>query len=179
MNLFGVLKNRVALARNPIKYWQKKGAKIGEGCSIHGSANLGSEPYLIEIGNKVRINAGVYLITHDGGLWVLRNMENLDPTIYRRADAFGRISIGDNCHIGTNAFIMPGVTIGNNVIIGCGAVVTKDVPDNSVVAGVPARVIETVDEYAEKIADRLVPTKGLSKKEKKDFLMRNKDIPMK
>lgn len=148
MNLFAVLKNRVALARNPIKYWQKKGAKIGEGCSIHKSADLGSEPYLIEIGNKIRINAGVYFLTYDGGLWGLNNMENLNPTIYRSADAFGRISIGDNCHIGTNAFIMSGVTLGSNVVIACGAVVTKDVPDNSVVAGVPAQVIETVDAYA-------------------------------
>ena len=46
---------------------------------------------------------------------------------------------------------MPGVTIGSNCIIGCGAVVTKDIPDNSVAAGVPARVIETIDEYYEKV----------------------------
>lgn len=42
---------------------------------------------------------------------------------------------------------MPGVTIGANCVIGCGSVVTHDIPDNSVAAGVPARVIKSVDEY--------------------------------
>ncbi len=46
---------------------------------------------------------------------------------------------------------LPGVRIGNDVVIGAGAVVTKDIPDNSVAAGVPARVIKTADEYFEKI----------------------------
>jgi serine O-acetyltransferase len=52
------------------------------------------------------------------------------------------IEIGDNCIINTGATIVGSVTIGNNVIIAAGAVVTKDVPDNAVVAGVPAKVIK-------------------------------------
>lgn len=46
---------------------------------------------------------------------------------------------------------MPGCKIGNKVVIGAGAVVTKDIPDNSVAVGVPARVIKTADEYFEKL----------------------------
>ena len=46
-----------------------------------------------------------------------------------------------------------GVTIGNNVIIGAGSIVTKDIPDNSVAVGVPARVIRTTDEYLNKILE--------------------------
>lgn len=65
-------------------------------------------------------------------------------------DFFGIITVVNNVHIGTNATIMPGVNIGDNCIIGCDAVVTHDVPENSIVVGVPARVIETIDEYAEK-----------------------------
>lgn len=47
--------------------------------------------------------------------------------------------------------IMPGVNIGNKVVIGAGAIVSRDIPDNSVAVGVPAKVIKTADEYFEKI----------------------------
>lgn len=95
------------------------------------------------------------LITHDGSLWVTRRLGLLDEKI----DKFGRIIVGDNTNIGLNSIILPEVTIGKNCIIGCGAVVTKDVPDNSVVSGVPAKIIETIEEYAEKNIDKIVMTK--------------------
>lgn len=53
-----------------------------------------------------------------------------------------QITIGDNCYISTGVTILGPVTIGNNVTIGAGAVVTKDVPDDAIVAGVPAKVIK-------------------------------------
>lgn len=56
------------------------------------------------------------------------------------------VTIGDNVWIGANCTILPGVTIGNNVIVAAGAVVTKAVPDNCVVAGVPAKVIQELKE---------------------------------
>ena len=52
------------------------------------------------------------------------------------------VNIGDDVWIGGNVTILPGVNIGNNVIIAAGAVVTKDIPDNCVVGGVPARKIK-------------------------------------
>lgn len=55
------------------------------------------------------------------------------------------VRIGDDVWIGGNCTILPGVTIGNNVIIAAGAVVSKDVPDNCVVAGVPAKIIKTLE----------------------------------
>lgn len=54
------------------------------------------------------------------------------------------ISIGNNCWIGSNVSIMPGVTIGNGCIIGVGAVVTKNMPDNSLIAGIPAKIIKQI-----------------------------------
>ena len=56
----------------------------------------------------------------------------------------------NNVFIGSNSIILPNIRIGSNVIIAAGSIITKDIPDNSVVAGVPARVIETFDNYLEK-----------------------------
>ena len=58
-----------------------------------------------------------------------------------------KVVIGNNVYIGQKAMILRGVTIGDNVIIGAGAIVTKDIPSDSVVAGIPARVVCTLDEY--------------------------------
>lgn len=63
---------------------------------------------------------------------------------------FGKIEIKDKCFIGINSIILPNVTIGPNSVIGAGSVVTKDVPPNTVVAGVPAKVICSLEHYKEK-----------------------------
>lgn len=57
----------------------------------------------------------------------------------------GETKIGDYCLIGTNAIVLPGVSIGNHVVVGAGSVVTKDVPANSLVAGNPARVLKRIN----------------------------------
>jgi acetyltransferase-like isoleucine patch superfamily enzyme len=66
-------------------------------------------------------------------------------------NVFGKIKIGNNVFIGINAIILPGVTIGNNVIIGAGSLVNSDIPDNSVVAGIPARIIKDIDSYKSEV----------------------------
>lgn len=155
--------------RNPIKYWKDKGLIIGKGCEVYSSASFGSEPYLISIGDNVRINSGVNFVTHDGGCWVLRNYIKCDNS--HQLDLFGTIKIGSNVHIGTNSIIMPGVSIGDNVIIGCCSVVTRDIPSNSVAVGIPARVIESVDEYYKKHKDEFVYTKHLNQLDKREYLL--------
>lgn len=153
-------------------FLRKKGVKIGKDCKIYKTANFGSEPYLIFLGDHVRINSGVQLITHDGGCWVLRSEYSGYGKKYEYADKFGKIIIGNNVHIGTNAIIMPNVTIGNNVIVACNAVVTHDVPSNTIVGGVPAKIIETLKEYEEKNGKQIVQTKNLNYEDKKNFLLR-------
>lgn len=150
-----------------VDYLRGKGAHIGKGCSIHKSVGFGDEGFMIFIGDNVRITAGVRVTPHDGGLWTLRKMGLLPD-----ADYFAPIHIGNNVHIGNDAIIMPGITIGDNSVIGVGAIVTKDVPKNSVVAGVPARVIETIEEYYQKRKDRCDNTKHMSPKEKKIYYTR-------
>jgi acetyltransferase-like isoleucine patch superfamily enzyme len=114
--------------------------QIGRGARITGNVTFGSEPYLIEIGDNVTITQEVKFNTHDGGVGVLRQKH---PGL----NVFGKIIIGNNVFIGAATQIMPGVTVGNNVVIGAGSIVTRDIPDNVVAAGVPARVIKTIEEY--------------------------------
>ena len=69
-----------------IKHLRNKGLRIGNGCEIYRSVNFGSEPYLISIGNDVRITSGVKFCTHDGGIWTLRKKGLLqDADIFQEA----------------------------------------------------------------------------------------------
>jgi acetyltransferase-like isoleucine patch superfamily enzyme len=137
---------------------------IGKNCVFTGKRiSFGSEPYLIEIGNRVRITADVKFETHDGGVGLFRDE-------FPGINIFGKIKVGDNSFIGHNAIIMPGVTIGTNVVIGAGSVVTKDIPSNSVAVGVPARVIKHIDEYKASSLEKAVFIKN------SDSSLRKKEI---
>lgn len=106
-------------------------------------------PELIYIGNNVRVASNVSFITHD----VTHNMlNNLPETISEGSfkEKKGKIVIGDNVFIGANSTILYDVTIGSNVIIGAGSVITKDIPDGTVCAGVPCRVIGKFEDFVEK-----------------------------
>lgn len=166
MNIINIIKYKIASFEKRNKIIKNMGVNIGKGCEIYSKVSFGSEPYLITIGDNVRITDGCKFITHDGGVWVLRNLKLLE-----NADLFGKIIIGNNVHIGMNSIIMPNVRIGNNCIIGCGSIVTKDIPNDSVAVGIPARVIETIDEYYSKNKDRCDFTKNLNPIEKKEYIL--------
>ena len=121
-------------------YQNYRGINFGHNVRILHYPRFGSEPFLITIGNDVTITRGVSFITHDGGVAVFRDKH---PGL----NLYGRITIGNNVFIGINSIILPNVNVGNNVVIGAGSVVNKDIPDNVVVAGVPAKVIKTIEEY--------------------------------
>lgn len=116
---------------------------MGEKCVIIPDSNVGDAKY-IRLGNNVWL-ASCILLAHDGVVNMLNEAYNL------KLDAVGRIDIGDNVFIGHKAMVMRGVKIGNNCVVAAGAVVTKDVPDGTVVAGVPAKAISTTEELVEKL----------------------------
>lgn len=154
------------LLRNNLLAAKLLGVKFGDGCKFIGDpiALFGSEPWAVEIGDRVELTNGVQIITHDGALWVLRKLEHK----FASADIIKKVIIGDNVFVGVNTVILPGVTVGSNVIIGAGSVVTHDISDNSVAVGAPARVIKSINQYAQNIEKfRWLNTNGLSSTEKR------------
>lgn len=149
----------------PHIFVQKVGVRIGKGTRVMGSLYriFSEEAYLITIGENCLLSSDVTLLTHDGSVDVFRKE-------FPKADRIKPISIGDNVFIGHRAIIMPGVTIGSNVVIGAGSVVNKDVPSNSVYAGVPAKYIKSIGDYKEKILTEMLETKLMNGQEKRAFL---------
>ena len=131
--------------------------------------NFGSEPYLITIGDNTTVSFDVAFVTHDAGTRVLRNLATNQKE--RQTVIYGQIKVGKNCFIGCRSMILPGVTIGDNCIIGAGSVVNRDIPANSVAAGVPCRVICTIEEYKEKHKDDFLYMVSLPYEEKKKYLL--------
>lgn len=131
-----------------VNYLRRNGAKIGKNTFFFAPKSTVIDDRrltYIKIGQNCAITSGVQILCHDYSWSVLRASHDVilpDP---------GRpVVVGDNVFIGWNSIIMPGTTIGSNVIIGAHSVVTKDVPDNVVCAGNPAKVIMTLDEYYNK-----------------------------
>lgn len=131
--------------------------------------NFGSEPYLITIGDNTTVSFDVAFVTHDAGTRVLRNLATNEKE--KQTVIYGEIKIGKNCFIGCRSTILPGVTIGDNCIIGAGSVVNRDIPANHVAAGVPCKVICTLEEYKEKHKDDFLYMVKLPYEEKKKYLL--------
>ena len=130
-----------------LRSYIRNGLKVGENVRFVGRPDIGGTPYLVEIGNHVTIADGVAFATHDGATNIFRD---LPP--YKGHHKFGRIIIRDNSFVGMRCIILPGVSIGPNALVAAGSVVTRSVPPNSVVAGVPAHYICSFEEYVRKTA---------------------------
>lgn len=162
----------VYICHNTVKYAKKLGVKMGKECQILTDPRnaFGTEPWLITLGNHVDVTAGVTFLTHEGGIWVARGLNEK----LKEYDYFMPIKVGNNVMIGIDSVIMPGVTIGDNVIIAAKSVVTKDIPSNSIVGGIPAKKIADLDGLIEKIEKGCVPTKKMSAAEKYEYLKKEK-----
>lgn len=118
---------------------------IGEKCMIQ-KRKLPLYSNLIYLHDNVKIASNVGFVTHD----IIHTMLNAKEPGSGHIERVGCIEVMDNVFIGSGTRILYDTRIGSNVIIGSDSLVNKDIPDNSVYAGVPARFICTFDEYVEK-----------------------------
>ena len=123
-----------------------RGLVIGQNVTILPSVIIDQTyPYLIHIGNNSSISSEVRLLAHDA-------------TSFKFTDGYtrlGKVIIKDNCFIGERAVVLPGVTIGPNALVAAGSVVNRDVPPNTCVAGVPARVYAKFDDFLKRQQEQL------------------------
>jgi len=145
----------------PVAYAKSLGVVMNGVVTIYGSSYkmFSAEPYLVTLGDNVYISLDAKFICHDGSVLPFRkDIPDLDIT--------KRINVGDNVFIGLGALVLPGVTIGNNCVVGAYAVVTKDVPDGTIVGGNPARVIKKTSKYLEKAQEDSIHIGHLTGKDK-------------
>lgn len=146
-----------------MKYAISNGVKIGENCMVADRDTFPTEGYLVEIGNHCQLTLGSRILTHGGAQVARKTHPNFD--------IFGKVKLGDYVYIGANALILPGVTIGDNVLVSAGSVVTKSVPSNVVIGGNPARIICTVNEYVQRNLKYNIGTKAMGQDEKRHTLL--------
>ena len=131
-----------------VAYYRKHGVKIGENCLICSNL-LTSEAFLISIGNNVTVSTNVSFLTHDFSAHIL---------IPGTSDLYGKITIGDNCFIGSGSIILYGVTLGNNILVAAGSVVTKSFnEENIIIGGNPAKKIGLWEDYRNKYKEKASP----------------------
>lgn len=127
--------HRISVDLTVFYYRTIKKVDIGEDCTLHRHCKIdGANPRGVHLGDRVRIAARAVIFAHDyyGG--------NMHLDTY----------IGNQCIIGYGAIILPGVRLGDNVIVGAGSVVSKDIPSNCIVAGNPAKIVKVgieLDKY--------------------------------
>ena len=116
---------------------------------IHPTAIFDGKDYSkTHIGNGVIISREVYLLIHDYS--ITNGLKAIGENLPKDAFWLKDIYIGENCFIGARAMILPGTRIGKNCIVGAGSVVKGNIPDDSIVAGNPAKILANTIEWSER-----------------------------
>ena len=139
-----------------VKIWHF--AYVGDNTEIGDNVKIGSlthVDYDVKIGNNTMIEGLVYIppLSRIGNNVFLGPSVSLTNDPYPPSEKLIGVTIKDNVIIGSRSVIKAGVTIGENSVIAMGAVVTKDVPPNTVVGGIPAKTMFSREEYDKKQLD--------------------------
>jgi acetyltransferase-like isoleucine patch superfamily enzyme len=166
-NLFDKIVLRAEYLADPYEkinvYKKRLKFKAGKNIRVTGNIFFGSEPYLVTLGNDITITQNIAFHTHDGGVGIFRKE-------YPNINIFKRIKVGNNVFFGSNSAVMPGATIGDNVVIAANSVVTGNVESNSVYGGVPARKIKTLEEYKKSALKHAIFVDSKGEKRKQEIL---------
>jgi maltose O-acetyltransferase len=138
-----IVRRRPSMNSVPLTYVQEL---VKQGLSVGKDFHMGPEVIIddahcwhISIGNSVTLAPRVHILAHDASTKMFLGLTRI-----------GNVAIGNNVFIGAGSIILPGVVIGSRVVIGAGSVVSRNVPDNSVAAGNPARVICGIDDFLDR-----------------------------
>jgi len=115
---------------------------IGDNCILGSDIHISAVNY-VKIGNNVRTGKSILITDNSHGDTKSEEHQTIPPNM-RPIFSKGWVIIGDNVWIGEKAAIMPGVTIGDGVIIGANSVVTKDIPANAIAGGIPAKILRII-----------------------------------
>jgi maltose O-acetyltransferase len=138
--IFGIKYNSKPPHKTLLDKLKENGLKVGANFNMLPECIIDySHCWHITIGDNVTLAPRVHILAHDASTKTHLNYAKIK-----------NVTIGNNVFIGTSSIVMPGVSIGNDAIIGAGSVVTKDVPENSVYAGNPAKFVCTTASYMEK-----------------------------
>ena len=145
------------------QYMKEVFAECGEGCYIELPFHANWGGHHVHFGSGIYANSNLTIVD-DGHVYIGDKVmigpnvtiatasHPVEAELRAKGLQINRdVHIGENAWIGSNAVILPGVTVGKNVVVGAGSVVTKDIPDNTVVAGNPARVIRRVNPAPEEV----------------------------
>jgi maltose O-acetyltransferase len=130
--------------QRPVEWYVRRGLRMGERCDLQQPFELDpSHCWLVEIGDDVTFAPEVHVIVHDASTKHCVGHTRVAP-----------VRIGSRVFVGARTTILPGVTIGDDVLIGAASVVSRDIPSSTVAAGNPACSLGSIDDYYARIRER-------------------------